>query len=454
MSPRRPSAPLPLPLPVAVPAPRVSLLRRISPQTLSTVRLALVACCVVATVAALLVVTVYARTADAALDEAAARTLRDYTGYAGRLMGSEMLRRFAEQRARVLVPVVGTSGRGGRQPTLAEIVQLGDRELTFGTRHDSGRGYFRLDLRSGAMEGSGAVVGQFAGRLADTLRRTALLPTRARDPRWLVLEDGKMSYGISYATYADSAGRPVAIYGLTYSRGVGAAYWADRVFNETPLLPTSFASATWDDNPVRPPGQAKNDSLLAIRIGDRTGRIFWESPSSALRQAGDGQASTVITRSAVGLTIETTLRPGGRPALVPMVARRAQHWSMRALLVLAILLAAISLLALLSERAVARARRTEAMEQLALGLRHELNNALASVLLNAELAIEQRDIDDSMRERVMAIVEQAERMRGVLRRLQHRERLDVIVPYLGEGFMVDLSAREDDGVTSERQRGR
>jgi signal transduction histidine kinase len=400
-----------------------------------------------ATVAALLVVTVYARTADAALDEAAARTLRDYTGYAGRLMGSEMLRRFAEQRARVLIPVVGMSGRGGRQPSLDEIVQLGDRELRFGTRVDSARGYFRLDLRTGAMAGSGAVAGELADRIADTLRHLAHVPTRARDPRWLVLEHGKVSYGIAYATYADSLGKPVAIFGLSYGRGVGAAYWAERVFNETPLLPTSYASASWDDNAVRPPGQAKNDSLLAVRIGDQTGRIFWESPGGASRPEEEKQVSTMITTSAVGLTIETTLRPGGQRALVPMVARRAQHWSMRTLFVLTILLAAISLLALFSERAVARARRTEAMEQLALGLRHELNNALASVLLNAELAIEQRDMDDAMRERVQAIIEQAERMRGVLRRLQQRERLDVIVPYLGEGFMVDLSAREGELTT-------
>jgi hypothetical protein len=53
----------------------------------------------------------------------------------------------------------------------------------------------------------------------------------------------------------------------------------------------------------------------------------------------------------------------------------------------------------------------------------------------------------------VAITEQAERMRDVLRRLEKRERLDVIVPYLGEGFMVDLSARDGDPLTTESPRG-
>jgi hypothetical protein len=431
----------------------MSALRRLSPQARSTVRLALVACCVVATVSALLVVAVHARTADSALDEAAARTLRDYTGYAGRLMGSELLRRFDEQRSRVLVSVIGTSGRPGQRPSLDEIVRSGNRELDFGARIDSGRGYFELDLLTGKMAAVGAAAGPLGAQIADTLRLIAREQVAFSDPRWLVLQRANVPYGVAYATYADPRGTPVAIYGFSYQRSVGVAYWADRVFNETPLVPASYSNVQQEGNTLlRPAGQAKNDSLLAIRIGDHAGHLFWQSPGGNPRAEGDGQGSTVISTSSAGMTIETTLRPSGQPALVPMVARRAQRWSMRALLVLTVLLAAISLLALLSERAVARARRTEAMEQLALGLRHELNNALASVLLNAELAIEDPGIDAAMRERVLAIVEQAERMRGVLRRLQQRERLDVIVPYLGEGFMVDLSAREGESFTSEAPR--
>jgi hypothetical protein len=432
---------------------RISGPRALSPQARSTIRLALVGCCVVATAAALLVVTLHSRTTEAALDDAAARTLRDYTGYAGRLLGSEMLRRFSEQRARVLAPVIGTTGRQGPPPSLDEIVRQGQQELQFGPNLDPGRGYFRLDIGSGKLTGVAAVSGPLADQIADTLRAIAHLRGGGSDPSLLVLERVPASLTVAYATWSDAAGRPRAIYGFTYSRAAGVAYWAERVFRETPLLPTSYAGARWnyDTTTVRP-GEVKNDSLLAVRVGDRAGRLLWQSPGGELAGSEDIRERAVISTSAGGLTIETALRPGGQPALLPSVVRRAQRWSMRALLVLTVMLALISLVALLSERAVARARRAEAMQQLALGLRHELNNALASVLLDAEMIVEEPGIDDAIRERIRAISEQAERMRTVLRRLEHRERLDVIVPYLGEGFMVDLSAREGDPLTTEAPR--
>jgi hypothetical protein len=444
---------MPLRRPFA-PPDRISGPRAISPQARSTIRLALVACCVVATVAALLVVSLHTRTVESALDDAAAHTLRDYTGYAGRLLGSEMLRRFSEQRMRVLAPVLGSTQGKGPPPTLDEIVRLGERELHFSPRPDSGRGYFRLDLPTGRFQGVGAALGPLGTTIADTLRVLARHPATTPDPSLLVIERDGTPFTVAYATYTDPHGQPQAVYGFSYTRALGVAHWAATVFRETPLLPTSYAGARWnyDTTSIRP-GEVRNDSLLSVRVGDRSGRLLWRSPAGGTGGRDDIREHAIISTSAGGLTIETAIRPGGQPALVPAVVRGAQRWSLRAMLVLIVMLAAISLVALLSERAVARARRTEAMQQLALGLRHELNNALASVLLNAEMMIEEPDLGESTRERILAITEQAERMRDVLRRLEKRERLDVIVPYLDEGFMVDLSAREGDPLTSEARRG-
>lgn len=363
-----------------------------------------------------------------------------------------MLRRLSEQRARVLAPVIGTSGRQTLAPTLEEISRLGERELHASAGIDSGRGYFRLDLISGKISGVGFADGEFGGQIADTLLKAANA-IASRDPSLMVLEQRNVPYGVAYATYSDPDGLPVAIYGFTYHRPTGVGYWADRVFHETPLLPISYASESWNYDSTTTSGRVKNDSLLVMRISDRAGRLLWQSPGSAPSSSDDIRERAVIATAAGGFSVETTLRSSGHPALIPAVVRRAQRWSMGALLVLTVLLAAISLLALLSEREVARARRSEAMQQLALGLRHELNNALASVMLNAELVIEDKGIDETPRELVLAIIEQAERMRGVLRRLQERERLDVIVPYLGEGYMVDLSTPEGDAFTSEARRG-
>ncbi|MDB4898603.1 MAG: ATP-binding region ATPase domain protein [Gemmatimonadetes bacterium] len=421
----------------------------------SSRRLAIVACSLIATVVALAVVALHARSADAALDDAADRTLRDYTAYAGRLLGSELLRQFGVQRARILAPVTGSSGRPVTAPRLDDIVRIAERELGADAPGDPGRGYFRLDLRTGALEALGAMRGPLAAPVLDTLRRLPAGKGPLPDPNILVVEYARVPYSVAFATLTDTEGRARAIYGFTYTRALAMSRWASTVFRETPLLPSSFAGVRWnyDTTSVRP-REVFNDSLLAMRITDRAGRLLWESPGADAARAGGIRARTVISTNAGGLTVETALRPGSEPALIPAVVRRAQRWSMRALLALTMMLAAISLIALRSERAVTRARRIEGMQQLALGLRHELNNALASVMLNAELVAEEPGTSENLRERMLVIAEQAERMRGVLRRLEQRERLEVIVPYMGEGFMVDLSSGETDGLTSEARRDR
>lgn len=416
-----------------------------SPLAGSTARLAFVACSVLATVAILVVVTLEARRSEEALARTTTRTLHDYTGYAGRLMGSEMLRRFAEQRARVLAPVVGSSGRDVPPPTLDEIALRAERELA-ARGEDPGRGYFRLDVATGAMEGRGIVRGSFAARLADTLRALAAQPMPMPDPGVLVLDADGIAVSVAHASLRDAAGAAHTTLGYTYSRALGISYWAEVVFRETPLLPQSFAGQRWNYDTSRvQPGEVVNEALLSVRVTDRAGRLFWQSPGAA-SETSTIREESVISTSAGGMVFETTLRAGTEPTLVPVALRRAQRWWIGAVITLAVLLAAVSLLALRSERARARSRRAEAMEQLSLGLRHELNNALATVLLNAELLRELPDNGVAEREHIVAIAEQAERMRNVLRRLEQRERLDVIVPYLDEGFMVDLSAPSERAV--------
>lgn len=426
---------------------------RLSPQALTSLRLTFVALSVLATVAILVGVTLQVRRSEEVLAQTAARTLHDYTGYAGRLMGSEMLRRFSEQRTRVLAPVIGSAGRNVPPPPLEDIVRRGERELA-SRGADSGRGYFRLDVATGALEARGMVRGELARRIADTLRVLAHHPGAVPDPGVVVLDASGFPLTVAFASLRDAHGETTTVYGFTCSRALAIGYWAREVFRDTPLLPPSFAGQRWNYDTTRvQPGEVVNDALLSVRVTDRAGRVFWQStgspsPTTAIRERA------VISTSAGGLIVETTLRAGREPALVPAALRSVRRWWIGAVIALAGMLAAVSLLALSSERAVARAHRAEAMEQLALGLRHELNNALATVLLNAELLSEQRDIDPDTRERVLAIAEQSERMRSVLRRLERRDRLDVIVPYLDEGYMVDLSTPEGEALTGEARRAR
>lgn len=425
----------------------------LSPETRSTLRLALVACAVLATVGVFAVVSLQARRAEDALDESAARTLRDYTGYAGRMMGAEVLRRFAEQRAGILAPVSGSARRAVAAPALADIVTRGDAYFaTFGPSHDPGFGYFRLDLRTGALEGTGGMRGPLAAPVADTLRAVLADTPVVSEPDVLIVTIDHVPYSVAFARLVERDGRATAAYGFTYTRALGVGAMAERVFRETPLLPASYAGLRWNyDTTSVSAGEVMNESLLGMRVTDRAGHVLWQSKGAAAGDASSYRATVVLSTAPGGVVVETALLPAGEPTLIPNIVRRAQRWSLRALLALTIMLAAVSLIALGGERAGASARRANAMKQLALGLRHELNNALASVMLNAELLSEDQ-LDAAQRERLDAIIEQADRMRNVLRRLEKSERLDVMVPYLNEGFMVDLSAAEPSAMITPKPR--
>jgi hypothetical protein len=426
---------------ISISGKRLSVQLPLSPQARSNTRLALVAGTVLATVGVLILVTLQVRAAERALDDSAAHTLSDYTGYAGRMLGAEVLRRFAEQRAMVLAPVTGNSRGAGAGPALEEVVERGDRVLHSDSAGlNSPVGYFRVDLRTGAMEQQGAFAPSLAAHVRDTLRFVAHAAQPQREAGILAMDHDGVPYSVAHAWLRDDAGHARAVYGFTYVRTRGIAAMADRVFRETPLLPISYAGSRWNYDAVHGrSGEVVNDALLAMRITDRSGRELWSSPSHDSAASSPYHERVLLSTITGGIVVESALRASSATSLVPGVVRRAQRWSLTALLGLTALLAVVSLLALRGERLGARERRAEAMQQLALGLRHELNNALASVMLNAELMREEKSLDEAMHERLEAIVEQADRMRSVLRRLEKTDRLDVVVPYLNEGYMVDLS---------------
>lgn len=415
-----------------------------SAQVRSTTRLALVAATLLATLAILVFVTLEARSAENALDESAQHTIVDYTGYAGRILGAEVLRRFNEQRARILAPVAGSSGRNVTPPSLAEIERLGNPyfgELTSGRA--TKLGYFRLDLGSHKVEMTGEMSASLERRIADTL--TAIHDAHADTSalQVLALIDSGVPHSVAYAPLRDERGQTIAVYGYTYRRAEGIAAVARQVFSRTPLLPPSLTGAHWNYDTTRIERAALNDSILGMRILDRAGRVLWSSEGTQFDSTSAYRQRIVISTFAGGFIVETTLRSEAVQQLIPGQVRRAQKWFMWALIALALLLAMVSLSALQGERLGAKQRRVEALQQLALGLRHELNNALASLLLNAELLAEDTAGDESQRERVEAIVEQAERMRSVLRRLEKTDQLENVVPYLSDGLdglMVDLSS--------------
>ncbi|MEP6618019.1 MAG: histidine kinase dimerization/phospho-acceptor domain-containing protein [bacterium] len=425
-----------------------------SPQARSNRRLTLVAFTVMATMCLLVLVIMQAHRAEVALDEATAHTLRDYTGYAGRLMGGQVFRRFSEQRQLILAPVNGSARRPVAAPTLDDIIvraRQSFREL--GSAGDPGIGFFRLDLRTGTLDARGALAGALGIRVADTLKARIASTTPTGAPDLVVLTFNGISTSIAFCSLINPAGKATAVYGYAYTRATAVAAMAQRVFQETPLLPTSFTGVRWNyDTTAVSPGDVLNAKLLNMRITDRAGTVLWESSNTKGAVESLYHGKTVLSTAAGGLVVESAIRPATEPTLIPSAVRRAQWWSLGALLALTLLLATVSLIALGGERLGARARRAEAMQQLALGLRHELNNALASVMLDAELLGEDETLDRSAHERIQAIIEQTDRMRTVLRRLEKSDRLDMVVPYLNEGYMVDLSTADPRAVPGSGRR--
>lgn len=98
----------------------------------------------------------------------------------------------------------------------------------------------------------------------------------------------------------------------------------------------------------------------------------------------------------------------------------------------------VSLVAFWGDVQRRESERARAMRDLSTGLRHELNNSLASILLEAQLLAEAPAAPDDACTTGAVIAEQAERMCEVLRRLDHVEQLPV-VSYLKERSMVDFA---------------
>ena len=128
----------------------------------------------------------------------------------GRMMGAEVLRRFSEQRATIFAPVTGSSGRAVTEPSLDEVQQRGrDYFATLPSPiPDSGLGYFRVDLRTGAMDARGAIGGQFAVTLVDTVRKLAHAAPAASTPNIVVITNDGAPTSVAYAPLLDRTGKP------------------------------------------------------------------------------------------------------------------------------------------------------------------------------------------------------------------------------------------------------
>lgn len=93
--------------------------------------------------------------------------------------------------------------------------------------------------------------------------------------------------------------------------------------------------------------------------------------------------------------------------------------------------------------AALRHARSEALEQLATGLRHEVNNALSGLLLSVDLLSGSGDVAREGEPRLRVIHDQAWRIHDVLRRLSDVNSLRCVPSPLGRDI-IDLSDEEGE----------
>ncbi len=387
-------------------------------------------------VGGLLVAEVHA--ANAALDATAEQTLRDYADYAARVLGTELLRQSQSFRARLYSAVVGATVRTGRALSVQEFARRAD-SLYLDDRYgpDSLRGYIRVDMSSGRWDAAGPMRASERVRpVVDTLLGTWRGAHDLMQPGVLIVPMGDREIMALYAPAADTVAHKVYVYVATQTRSLNLSHAMAATMAAVPLLPPSFTGP--DSVASRAAGfsaRESNDSLIGVRVVASDGALLYSSPRWF---AGPYRGSYQFQVGRGGFAIQTVLRPGLELALVPRAVRVAGRSLYVAVAMFGAFLLAVSLIAFWGEVKQREGERDRAIRDLATGLRHELNNALASILLEAELLATAVETPDDACVTGATIAEQATRMRDVLRRLDHADRLPV-VSYRDDKSMIDVA---------------
>jgi hypothetical protein len=397
-------------------------------------RAALVVACLIGATVVCAILAGEVRKANAALHEASAQTLKDYATTAGRVLGTEAIRRDNEFHAKLFGTLRGTAVVDGNLPSIADFARSAESLYASASfSADPFRGYLRLDAQTQKWEGVMA--------MADTVRaqilvNMLLLRTLTGSGSSLIALPGVSGRIVFASTDVAGANGHHYIYAVTQTRAINMRRAMQATMETVPLLPPSFAGSAWN---MKLPGGAANppanDSLIGVRVVAADGTLLYASPHS---YGGAYRGSYSFQSGPDGFVVETVLRPSLASQLVPAAVRSAGRSVYIGLGLVGCFLLAVSLIAFWGEMSHQTSERTRRMEQLTTGLRHELNNALASVMLEAQMLTASDDASPDARYAGAAIAEQAERMRKVLRRLDNVDRLPVVSYFEGKS-MVDLT---------------
>jgi hypothetical protein len=268
-------------------------------------RAALVVACLAGTTVVCAILASEVHQANAALQAATSQTLRDYATAAGRVLGTEAIRRSAEFRAQLFGPMMGNAVVDGTAPSLGSFAQRAE-SLYAAERYDADplRGYMRVDVRTRTWEGANAMSNRDVARqVVDTIFARSRTGVRSG---LLVLPGAPEPIIVSAATVVDSHGDRY-LYVVTQARAANFRHAMRETMKAVPLLPPSFTGTAWNmDLPRGATSHQANDSLLGVRIIAADGAMLYASPHW---YGGTYRGSYRFQTGPGSFTIETVLRP-------------------------------------------------------------------------------------------------------------------------------------------------
>ena len=330
------------------------------------------------------------------------QTLNEYATYAARTFYQAQSTENQVLRERSMASVTGSSAYPDAALTLprfaASVGKALNSRLAFAD--DPMRGFFRIDAATGRYSALGLAADTAAARVIEELarERRARLDTAALPLAAVAKVGTDEPAAIFFALQRTAAGQPVATYGYTLSWRRSFAPMISSVLPRTLLLPPSVL-----DPRTGQPFQG-TDTLVALRVVEPDGRIYYETP----RQFTSSATGT-FQSPAGGPVVHAALHP----ALVSQLRRELLDDDRRrlqlALPILSVLFAIAAILHIRRERALVRARR-----DFVASVSHELRTPLAQIRMFSETLLLQREESEGERLRWLGIIGREARRLGDL----------------------------------------
>ena len=230
------------------------------------------------------------------------RTLDEYASYAARSFYQAQFTESLLLRERAMAAPLAGSSYDGAPLTLERFARGVDEAVgtRVGLATDTLGGHFRIQVASGRYEGRGQASDP---RIITTVRQLAgqarlILDTTRAPVRLEADVDGERA-SFHFAMQRDAAGRPLAIYGYMLSRHARAEM-IDSALPRTLQLPPSLLDPEGGVAPIE-----RVDTMVALRIVEQGGRVYYESP----RQFTSAATGTYRPPDRAELVVQAALHP-------------------------------------------------------------------------------------------------------------------------------------------------